>query len=97
VKPGYGPVCGVEQAALMSSSRSHGDMKMTMKEQFIAALVKRGETQVKETFKYVVFSRQEGGHYYVGRAGALRCGANIASSIPCSDKFKIHLIQSITA
>ena len=70
---------------------------MTLKEQFIAALVKRGEIKVKETFKYVVFSRQEGGQYYIGRSGALRFGSNIANSIPCSDKFKIHLQQSLIA
>ena len=72
-------------------------MAQTLKEQFIAALIKRGEAKVKETFKDVVFSRQEGGHYYIGRAGALRQGLNAGCSIPCSDKFKIHLQQSITA
>ncbi len=70
---------------------------MTLKEQFITALVKRGETKVKETFKYVVFSRKEGGNYYIGRAGALRFGNNVAGSIPCSDKFKQLLIASLTA
>lgn len=69
-------------------------MAQTLKEQFIAALIKRGETKVKETFKYVVFSRQEGGHYYIGRAGALRFGATAAGSIPCGDKFKALLLSA---
>lgn len=70
---------------------------MTLKEQFIAALIKRGEAKVKETKKYVVFTRQEGGHYYIGRAGALRFGATSTGSIPCSDKFKAILIASLTS
>lgn len=69
----------------------------TLKEQFIAALLKRGELKVKDNFKHVVFTRKEGGYYYIGRAGALRFGNNVASSIPCSDKFKIHLQQSLAA
>lgn len=67
----------------------------TLKEQFIAALTKRGEAKVKDNFKHVVFSRKEGGHYYIGRAGALRFGNSSASSIPCSDKFKALLLQSL--
>lgn len=63
----------------------------TMKEQFIAALLALGETEVKRTFAFVVFTRKAGGHYYIGRSGALRVGNTIASSIPCSDKFKEHL------
>ena len=70
---------------------------VTLKEQFIKALTMRGEVQVKTTFKFVVFSRKEGGHYYIGRSGALRFGATVAGSIPCSDKFKIHLQQSVMA
>jgi hypothetical protein len=37
---------------------------MTLREQFIAALTKRGEIKVKETFKFVVFTRKEGGQLH---------------------------------
>lgn len=68
---------------------------MTLKEKFIAALTKRGETKVKETFRYVVFTRKEGGNYYIGRNGALRRGFNIGASIPCSEALKENLIRSL--
>ena len=67
----------------------------TLKEQFIQSLTWLGEVEVKKTFAYVVFSRKEGGHYYVGRSGGLRFGKTIASSIPCSEKFKKQLLDMV--
>lgn len=56
------------------------------------ALEARGETFVKETHKYIVMTRKEGGHYYIGRKGSLRFGDMVAGSIPCSAKFKKMLV-----
>ncbi len=63
-------------------------MSKTMKEKFIEGLKKLGEVQVKETHKYVVFSRKVGGHYYIGRSGSLRVGHTVQGSIPTSTTFK---------
>jgi hypothetical protein len=70
-------------------------MAKTMRERFIAALTSVGETRVKQTFKYDVFTRKEGGFYYIGRAGALRFGQNITDSIPCSSARKTQLLNSL--
>lgn len=67
----------------------------TLKEQFIQSLTWLGEVKVKDNFKHVVFSRKEGGHYYIGRSGSLRFGKTVATSIPCSDKFKRQLLDMI--
>lgn len=68
-------------------------MGKTLKEQFIAALEARGERKVKETHKYVVYSRRgTAGYYYVGKAGALRVGHTIGASIPVSDIHKQALL-----
>lgn len=72
---------------------------MTLRETFIAALQKRGETIVKETFRYVVYTRhimrdgvrERYGHYYIGRSGSLRVGNTVVSSIPANPKLKAML------
>lgn len=65
----------------------------TLREKFIAALIKRGEKEVKRTSKYIVFTRQAGGHFYIGKSGSLRFGSNIASSIPVGQSFKDILLK----
>jgi hypothetical protein len=73
----------------------------TLRERYTAALIARGETLVKSTHKYDVYTRQAGPggstyhFYYIGRAGALRVGSSIASSTPCSDRFKQSLLDSL--
>jgi hypothetical protein len=69
----------------------------TLRERYIAGLIAIGETKVKSTFKYEVYTRSAGagGFYYVGRAGALRVGVSIAHSIPCSDEFKRALLDPL--
>lgn len=67
-------------------------MSKTIREKFMAALLARGETEVKRTFRYIVYSRQAGGHYYLGSNGGLRYGATIAGSVPVSQKFKDLLL-----
>lgn len=66
--------------------------KLTLQVQFIEALEALGEREVKRTFKKVVFSRNEGGFYYIGKAGSLRVGHTVAGSIPTSSKFKAKLL-----
>lgn len=79
---------------------------MTLRETFIAALQKRGETIVKETFRYVVYTRhitlitgerQRHGHYYIGRSGSLRVGHTVASSIPAHPGLKAQLKKEVVA
>lgn len=66
-------------------------MTKTLRERFVAALLKRGEKAVKETTKTIVFSRKEGGFYYIGKSGSLRYGPTKTASIPCTDMFKFKL------
>lgn len=73
---------------------------MTMKEAFTRALEARGETLVKRTFRYDVWSRKSSGthkgtglHYYVGRSGSLRVGPTVQGSVPCNEAFKAILLE----
>lgn len=68
-------------------------MAKTLKERYILALTRRGESVVKETWKFTVMSRRDGGHYYIGRAGSLRIGRTIADSHPCTDSHKKALLD----
>lgn len=68
-------------------------MTKTMKELFVAALEGRGERLVKTTGKYLVYTRKNGGHYYVGGAGGLRFGQNVANSIPVHQRIKAELLE----
>ena len=67
---------------------------MTLREQLIAALEKRGLNQVDaKTTKYAVFNRPKGGFYYVGDRGALRYGLTVAGSLAASDSYKTKLLK----
>jgi len=68
-------------------------MPKTLRESYIAGLIKLGETEVKRTVRKVVFTRKAGGFYYLGSSGSLRCGTTIAGSIPCSAAFKDSLLK----
>lgn len=68
----------------------------TLREKFIQALTQLGETKVKETYKYVVYSRKEGGNYYIGRSDSLRFGATVVSSIPVSQRHKAALLEDVS-
>jgi hypothetical protein len=70
-------------------------MAKTLRQIFIAALIAKGERQVKETHKFVVFTKATGGYYYIGRSGSLRFGSTVANSIPASDRFKKELVDGI--
>lgn len=68
-------------------------MAKTLKERFITALAARGETKVKDTFKYVVMTKGTTGlYYYIGVSGSLRVGRTVATSVPCSMEFKYKLL-----
>src|ERR1700688_3245457 len=41
------------------------EMAKTMRERFIEGLIAAGEHEIKKTTKYIVFSRQQGGFYYL--------------------------------
>lgn len=68
----------------------------TLRDKFAAALVKRGSRQVEgRSQKFLTFTRDDATFYFVGRAGSLRAGRSSSSSVPCSDKFKAHLLASL--
>lgn len=67
--------------------------KRTLMQKYIAGLVAKGEHVVKNTPRYAVFTRNAGGYYYVGTAGAVRAGPTRANSRPCSTAFKQQLIN----
>ena len=64
-------------------------MAETLREKFIGALTIEGyQIVASHSRKYVVFKRTENTFFYIGKSGSLRFGANIATSIPVSDKHK---------
>lgn len=66
----------------------------TLKERFIRALEARGQTFVKQTHKYTVYTRMPPGtFYYIGRSGSLRAGVSVQGSLPCSEAFKQKLLE----
>ena len=67
-------------------------MTKTLRERFIEALLARGETKVYELTSKIVFTRREGGYYYLGRSGSLRFGSTVVNTIPVSSKFKAMLL-----
>jgi hypothetical protein len=67
---------------------------MTLMQRLVAGLEVRGERHVEAaTMRYVVFTRNRGGFYYVGHAGALRVGRTATGSRPVNDKFREQLLQ----
>lgn len=70
-------------------------MTETLQSKYIRALKACNQTEVKRTSKYVVYTRADGGFYYIGRSGALRFGTTSAGSIPVSKKMKKLLLASI--
>lgn len=67
-------------------------MTKTLRDKFIEGLERIGEKPVKTTTRKIVYSRKEGGFYYLGSSGSLRFGSTIVGSIPCSSKFKAMLL-----
>ena len=70
---------------------------MTIRDQLIAALTTAGHTQVPSaTRRYVVFQHKgrPGVFFYVGKAGALRCGDTIARSIPVNNLKAMFLAET---
>ena len=75
-------------------------MPKPMSHKFIIALLNRGETFVKYTGKYRVYTctQADGNNnppvfYYIGRSGGLRVGNNRTNSRPVSNGFKQLLIE----
>lgn len=73
----------------------------TLKERFIAALLKRGETEIKRTSIYVVFTcskiptATDGLRYYIGRSGALRIGHTRTSSFVVGLRHRNELLELV--
>ena len=75
-------------------------MPKPMSHKFIVALLNRGETFVKYTGKYRVYtcSKAKGkdgrpAFYYIGRSGAIRAGVTSANSKPLTGEAKQRLID----
>ena len=47
----------------------------------------------KRLARKLVYTRKEGGYYYLGKSGSLRFGETIVGSIPVNDKFKQLLLE----
>lgn len=73
---------------------------MSMRERFIEALIKRGETEVKRMTKVFVYTAHKisrpGCFYYLGRSGSIRIGSTLKGSIPISEAHKQALLGSIS-
>ena len=55
---------------------------MKLQDRYAKALIALGETEIHgKSLKYRVFTRKAGGFYYLGRAGAIRVGPNLANSV----------------
>lgn len=67
--------------------------RKSLQTRFMEALKARGETQVKITSKYRVFSRAKGGFYYLGSNGALRIGPTVSLSCPSNKRFREELLN----
>lgn len=67
-------------------------VNQTLREKYIAGLIKLGESEAKCTNKWIVYSRKAGGFFYLGKSGSLRFGNTVATSLPVSQKFKDMLI-----
>lgn len=71
------------------------EMSKTLQEQYAEALLKRGERLVKRLHSCDVYTRSEGGFYYIGGRGSLRFGPTRSGSIPCSQRAKDVLMEGI--
>ena len=70
-------------------------MAKTLQEKYSDALKALGETEIKKLTGCIVFTRKEGGFYYVGKSGSLRVGTTRATSIPVSKKFKLGFLENV--
>lgn len=68
-------------------------MSKTLQERFLAALIVRGEKEIKRLTGCIVVSRSHGGFYYLGSSGSVRFGATRSGSIPCAKSFKQALLS----
>ena len=75
-------------------------VKRTLQQRFAAALLARGEVEVKRTHRYIVLTSRlregEAGErfFYLGEAGALRRGRTVSESYPVSGALKKILLDS---
>lgn len=79
-------------------------MSFPLQQRFAAALEARGETLVKKTARYLVYTRTAAlgspvsggrapkGFFYLGKAGSLRAGWTFAESRPVRPDLKAQLL-----
>lgn len=70
---------------------------MTLRQQYIAALEKRGyviDKDVKITKYIVMVSPAVDNKVYIGRSGALRVGSTVANSRPVTNRAKQRLLAT---
>ncbi len=69
----------------------------TIQDRLANALKKLGETEIPgRSRKYRVFTKNGGGFYFLGKAGALRVGPTISGSASMSDATKSRLMGEQT-
>jgi hypothetical protein len=68
-------------------------MTKTLREKYAAALIAKGEKEVKsKSSKFLTFTRADGGFYFIGKAGSLRFGHSSSTSFPVSQERKDFLL-----
>jgi hypothetical protein len=65
-----------------------------LQDKFAQALLANGEVEVipSKSRKYRTFTRHKGGYYFLGKAGSVRYGQAVSSSLAASDKWKELLL-----
>jgi hypothetical protein len=75
--------------------------KVSLQDQYLAALLKRGEREVERTHRHIKVTRTANGSatrfYFLGKAGSLRVGATKKGSVPVRDDFKRALIATLSS
>jgi hypothetical protein len=69
--------------------------KLTLQQRLIEALIAtaRGTLVESRSRKYVTLKRPDGSFYFVGKAGALRFGKTVTTSIAAPEDFKRRLLE----
>jgi hypothetical protein len=69
--------------------------RITLQQRLIEALIAtaRGRLIESRSRKYVTLKRPDGSFYFVGKAGALRFGKTVTTSMAAPEDFKRRLLE----
>jgi hypothetical protein len=70
-------------------------VRITLQQRLIEALIATGRGMPVESHsrKYITLKRPDGTFFYVGKAGALRYGKTVTTSIAAPEDFKRRLLE----